>query len=132
MGAHTDSCVSRLEVVEVGRRRRWSDAEKLRIVAESMAGRRQVSATARRHGISRSQLVTWRDLAREGRLIDGSDAAPCDAPTFTPVVLAADPPATSGADARIEIVLCNGRRLLVGADVDAVAVARLVDALDRR
>jgi transposase-like protein len=59
-----------------------------------MAGRRQVSATARRHGISRSQLVTWRDLAREGRLIDGSDAAPCDAPTFTPVVLAADPPAT--------------------------------------
>ncbi|HBG97314.1 MAG TPA: IS66 family insertion sequence hypothetical protein, partial [Rhodobacteraceae bacterium] len=36
MGAHTDSLVSRLEVVEVGRRRRWSDAEKLRIVAESM------------------------------------------------------------------------------------------------
>jgi transposase-like protein len=43
MGAHTDSLVSRLEVVEVGRRRRWSDAEKLRIVAESMAGRRLVS-----------------------------------------------------------------------------------------
>jgi transposase len=66
MGAHTDSLVSRLEVVEVGRRRRWSDAEKLRIVAESMAGRRLVSATARRHGISRSQLYTWRRLAREG------------------------------------------------------------------
>jgi hypothetical protein len=63
MGAHTDSLVSRLEVVEVGRRRRWSDAEKLRIVAESMAGRRLVSATARRHGISRSQLYTWRRLA---------------------------------------------------------------------
>ena len=29
--------VSRLEVVEVGRRRRWSLAEKLRIVEESLA-----------------------------------------------------------------------------------------------
>jgi transposase len=130
MGAHTDSCVSRLEVVEVGRRRRWSDAEKLRIVAESMAGRRQVSATARRHGISRSQLNTWRDLAREGRLIDGCDAAPSDAPTFTPVVLAADPPAP-GADGRIEIALRNGRRLLVCPDADPAAVARLADALER-
>ena len=39
--------VSRLEVVETGRRRRWSDAEKLRIVEESMAGPQLVSATAR-------------------------------------------------------------------------------------
>ncbi|MFO7854056.1 MAG: transposase, partial [Paracoccaceae bacterium] len=73
MGADTDISVSRLEVVEVGRRRRWTDAEKLRIVAESMAGRRQVSATARRHGISRSQLDTWRELARKGRLMAGGD-----------------------------------------------------------
>ena len=48
----------RLEFVEMGRRRRWSDAEKLRLVEASMAGRRMVSATARQHGISRSLLTT--------------------------------------------------------------------------
>ena len=52
---HTDSAqVYRLEVVDTGRRRRWSFEEKLRIVEESHQGHRQVSATARRHGISDS------------------------------------------------------------------------------
>ena len=51
MGGHTDRPqVSRLEIVEMGRRRRWSDAEKLRIVEASLAGRRMVAATARQHG----------------------------------------------------------------------------------
>src|ERR1035441_786971 len=52
--------VERLEVVETGRRRRWSDDEKLRIVTESFQTPRAISSTARRHGISRSLLMTWR------------------------------------------------------------------------
>ena len=43
MASHTHSAqVERLEVVDTGRRRRWSEEEKLRIVAESKAhpGRR--------------------------------------------------------------------------------------------
>ena len=48
--------VGRLEVVETGRRRRW----KLKIVLESLQGPRQVTATARRYGISRSLLLRWR------------------------------------------------------------------------
>jgi transposase IS66-like protein/transposase len=40
-----------------GARRRWSLEEKLRIVAESERGPRQVSATARRHGLLPSQLI---------------------------------------------------------------------------
>ncbi|MFH1557741.1 MAG: transposase [Pseudomonadota bacterium] len=51
MDSHTDSVLSRLDVVETGRRRRWSEGEKERIVLESMAGPRQISATARRHGM---------------------------------------------------------------------------------
>ena len=52
MDSHTDSAqVRRLEVVESGRRRRWSEDEKLRIVVESLNGPRLVSATARRYGI---------------------------------------------------------------------------------
>jgi len=52
--------LERLEVVETGRRRRWSDDEKLRIVIESFQAPRAISSTARRHGISRSSLMTWR------------------------------------------------------------------------
>jgi hypothetical protein len=43
--------VKRLEVVETGRRRRWSEDEKLKIVLESLQAPRQVAATARRYGI---------------------------------------------------------------------------------
>jgi len=50
----------RLEIVETGRRRRWSEDEKLKVVLESLQGPRLVSATARRHGISRSLLLIWR------------------------------------------------------------------------
>src|SRR3546814_4905674 len=52
--------VERLEVVETGRRRRWSEDEKLKIVLESLQVPRQVSATARRYGLSRSRLLQWR------------------------------------------------------------------------
>src|ERR1700716_2759461 len=60
--------VRRLDVVDTGRRRRWSDAEKLRIVEESFSGPRLVSATARRHGISNQLLFSWRKAYREGQL----------------------------------------------------------------
>src|SRR6476619_8484543 len=60
MDSHKLRAFSRLEVVETGRRRRFSEDEKLKIVMESLAVPRLVSATARRHGISRSLLLTWR------------------------------------------------------------------------
>src|SRR5947208_843650 len=64
MDSHKRSTqVERLEVVETGRRRRWSDDEKLRIVSESFEAPRAISSTARRHGISRSLLMTWRRIA---------------------------------------------------------------------
>jgi transposase len=43
----------RLKVVKAGRRRRWTENEKLRIMAESLGESRQVFSTASRHGISR-------------------------------------------------------------------------------
>jgi transposase len=69
----------------VGRRRRWSDGEKGRIVAESLALGAVVSEVARRHEISPQHLFAWRKAARDGRL-----ALPADeAAMFVPVVLAA-------------------------------------------
>ena len=60
----TMSKVSRVEVISTGARRRWTLEEKRRIVSESYGGRWEVSATARRHGLSGSQLFSWRRLAR--------------------------------------------------------------------
>src|ERR1700746_2230153 len=54
--------LERLEVVDTGRRRRWSEDEKLKIVLESLQAPRQVAATTRRHGFSRSLLLRWRRL----------------------------------------------------------------------
>ena len=72
----------RLDVVETGRRRRWSEDEKLRIVAESFSGPRLVSATARRYGISPSLLYTWRRAFRAERI--GAEGS---APGFVPAMI---------------------------------------------
>jgi len=66
----------------VGRRRRWSDEAKGRIVAESYAPGAVVSEVARRHDISPQHLFAWRKAARTGLLTLPAD----EAPTFVPVV----------------------------------------------
>ena len=74
--------VERLNVVETGRRQRWSDAEKLKIVMESLQSPRAVSSTARRHGISRSLLLKWRHSFRVER-----DACESEPSRFVPAMV---------------------------------------------
>jgi transposase len=82
MDSHTNSAqVQRFEVVDTGRRRRWSEHEKLRIVMESLQDPRQASATARRHAISPSLLFTWRRAFGVCR-----SAASHPSPGFVPAV----------------------------------------------
>ena len=134
MAGHKDiSRVSRLEVVELGRRRRWSDGEKIRIVEESYAGPRRISATARRHGISRALLKTWRRAFKDGEL--GASRLP----SFAPVTVQRAVPAPQliartggGENGLVKILLRNGRRVLVGTGLDLPALVLLVEALDRR
>jgi transposase len=125
--------VCRLEVVNTGRRRRWSFEEKLRIVEESFRGHRQASATARRHDISLSLLFRWRRSFREGRL-----GMAADEPGLVPAVITTDEePDDNDGDrpvfaGRMEIVTKRDGRVIVGADVDADALARVLDVLGRR
>jgi transposase len=128
-------------------RRQWSDAEKRRIVAEAERPDANVSAVARRHGITPGLLFRWRRLARDAQ-------AGLAAPVFVPVTLAL-PPATEvpvadslpaacpdalvprpdggsvRRDDRIEIELRNGRLVRIGAGVDTDALKRVLDLLDR-
>lgn len=122
-----------MEVINTGRRRRWSVAEKRRIVEESLSGHRQASATARRHDIPNSLLFKWRKAYREGRLDPDTDGA--GAPVgFVPALLVAEggETAPSADRGRMEIVVHGGRRVIVGADVDAVALARVLGVLEGR
>ncbi|MDU9007050.1 transposase, partial [Sedimentitalea todarodis] len=57
-----------LSAADCIRRRQWSDEDKYRIGEESFVGHRQVTATARRHGICRSLLTIWRRQYRNGEL----------------------------------------------------------------
>ncbi|MCB8877813.1 transposase [Acidisoma silvae] len=51
------------------RRRRWSEEDKGRIVAESFEKGRTASDVARQHDISPQQLFEWRRQARSGELV---------------------------------------------------------------
>ena len=60
---------ARIEII-IGRerRRRWSAAEKMRMVEETSQPGATVSLVARRHGVGPNQLFTWRRLAAQGAL----------------------------------------------------------------
>ena len=130
MDSHKRSTqLERLEVVETGRRRRWSDDEKLRIVTESLAPR-AISSTARRHGISRSLLMTWRrSFGPEPISPEGEQSG------FARVVLAAEvEPAVAATPTSGQMVIVVGRdrRVIVDAGVNAAALARVLQVLERR
>ena len=136
MDSHTHRALGRLEIVDAGRRRRWSEDEKARIVLESLAGTRLVSATARRHGISRGLLLTWRRAFRVERVEAAASSS------LVPVVVTAEAPRMAASDSaakpsrerdgRIEIVVSRDRRVIVDADVDPEALSRILDVLERR
>ena len=128
-------------IADVGRRearRGWRRApatdlvgcQKQRIIAESFAPGASVAEVARRYGLNANMLFTWRRRERA----DVNDVG--KTVTIVPVrVVEATPTATATAPAsmgRMEIVLVGGERILVGADVDATALARIVKALGRR
>lgn len=71
MSQSSDEQFRRVEVItSVQRRRRWSVAEKVRLVEEAMQPGTSVSYVARRAGISPSQLFAWKR-----RMLEGGHAA---------------------------------------------------------
>lgn len=99
-----------------------------------MAPGASVSKVAQRYGVNANLLFTWRRQA-------GVSQTPVEAIAFLPVKVADEsartptsppgptPPAPAG---RMEIALVGGERIVVGADVDAAALARVLNVLSRR
>jgi transposase len=128
----------RVEVLDgVERRRRWSREDKARIIDETLAPGAKVSEVARRHGISASLVFTWRRQSRANHVpasVASRFAAVriSEAPPETAVSTSEPPRAAGGRSGVIEISLGGGRRVRVDASVDAAALARVLDVLERR
>jgi transposase len=106
------------------------------MLVESFAPGASVANVAQRYGVNANLLFTWRrqlaakNPAESGKLLE-----------LAPVTVVAErtAPEARGDDVdaarsagRMEIALAGGERIIVGADVDAAALARVVKALTRR
>jgi transposase len=125
----------RVEVItRVERRRRWSTADKLRLVAATREPGATVAAVARAHGVAESLLYAWRGrLAPATAVGAGSRAVSAG---FAPVcVVDGRPsPVLVGDDGRvaaatIEIELPNGCRLRVHERVATHTLRKMIAVL---
>jgi transposase len=115
------------EILGHERRRRWSEDEKARIVAESFRGGASVSWVARRHGLSPSQLFAWRKAAKEAMVSRKSSAA------LLPVEIVesscGERLASAPTAERVEIAFPNGRHLFVSPALGRRLLEALIEAV---
>ena len=124
------------------RRRRWSEAQKRQIVAETCEPGVSVPMVAQRYNLNANQIFRWRRLFREperagvaGRFVpvvveaapDREQAAATMSPPSESVVAEGVP-----ATGRMEIVLECDRRVIVDRTVDGAALSRVIAVLERR
>ena len=110
----------RVEVItSVQRRRRWSSAEKERLVTASLEPGASVSAVAREAGIHASQLYGWRRQLGVHRQLG-----------FAPVRIAPEAEAAGvPAAGTVEIDFATGARLRITGSVEAAIVTAAIAAL---
>ncbi len=119
-----------------GRRRRWSDTEKARIVAESLVPGACVSAVARKWHVAPQPVFGWRrSMCRDGVV------RPSTAPGFVPIVedvtlsLPAETPASAASTSAVIEIRVAGAvvRASSGTDADHLTtVLRAVRQSKRR
>ena len=113
----------RVEIHEgLGRRRRWSAADKGRIVAASFAPGANVSEVARQNDISPQHLFQWRRAARAGQLVLALD----DDVAFAPVMVEPMAAPRRGGGLAVEIA---GAVIQVTGDTDLGLLGAVVRAL---
>ncbi len=128
--------MARVEIFQERARRRWSEEDKRRLVAETMAVGGTVHGVARRYGVNTSQLFTWRkQLRAEADRPAPTAAVPgFAAVTIAPAALAAPPTdaASPGAPTSlgsIEIELPGGERMRISGMVDPTTIATVLRVL---
>jgi transposase len=111
----------------VGQRRRWSDAEKERIIVEALSPGAVVSEVARRHDMFPQHLFAWLRTAKQRGL---SFPVGDDQPDFVPVV--ADERARAGhsreAGIAVEIAI-GGVEVRVHNGAEATTIEAVLRAI---
>ena len=111
------------------RRRSWTRDEKRRIVEESLQEGASIAGVAQRHALNANLLFTWRRKM-------GVEPSVQNAPMpILPVTIArglATERDCLGAAGQMEIVLAEGNRIIVWADVETAALTRVLKTLSRR
>ena len=108
-------------ITSVERRRRWSRAEKERIVSAALEPGAVASEVARAAGIHASQLFRWRQQLCERPQVPAA---------FNPVAVTPEPLAPPAERAgTIEIELATGGRMRITGPVEARTVTTLMKAL---
>ena len=115
-------------ITSVQRRRRWSRAEKERIVAAALEPGAVASEVAREAGIHVSQLFRWRQqLCKQTAVAAAFHPV---AITPEPAVAAFPPPEPSSERAgTVEIEFATGGRMRISGSVDAATVSALIRML---
>ena len=108
-------------ITSVERRRRWSAAEKERLVAASLEAGASVSVVARDAGIHPSQLYGWRR-----QLLRPSQSAA----SFAAVRISAEPAPTGlPAPGLIEVEFANGSRMRITGPIDPTTLTTTIATL---
>jgi transposase-like protein len=116
-----------------GRRNRsWPEALKREIVAATFAPGSSVSIVARHYDVNANQVFKWRTLYRDEPRVSAVPSAP----RLVPVVVSAEQDAVAAQPSTvaetIEIDLAGKYRIRVSGGVDAHALRRVLDVLERR
>jgi transposase len=111
----------------VGCRRRWTEEQKGRIVAESYRAGAVVSEVARRYEISPQHLFAWRKAARAGLLVLPNE----EELTFVPIVTPGDNSTTVGnpQESRLIRIEIAGAGVHAGPGVDRVFLTDVLRAV---
>src|SRR5450432_1525420 len=114
------------------RNRSWPGELKREIVAASLAPGSSVSMVARHYDVNANQVFGWRKRYRDELR---APAVP-SAPQLIPVMVTAEPDAVASQSSTvaetIEIDLAGKYRVRVSSGVDAQALRRVLDVLERR
>lgn len=110
------------------RRRRWSDEERLQILAEAFSPGACVAEVCRRHDISTALIYTWRRKIREARADTMSDRSP--PPSFAEAVVVEDEgSARPDLQPAIIVELARGKRVSIFASASPAQVASALRAV---
>lgn len=110
------------------RRRRWSEEERLRVLAEAFSPGACVAEVCRRHDISTSLIYTWRSKLRQAHA--EAEASEPPVPAFAEAVVVDEGAGScAGAAPAMVIDLARGKRVSVFPSASPAHVVAVLKAL---